>query len=355
MEDMKVLPIEEVPIGAWAEQNFLFGILKTVETGWDWIMNQFIQLRGAHYIQYKYGVVDSSITFYPYSIHQLTPNMFDLCPFVNKYTIPRTFVKENYKSFFEFVVQSLEKGFYLSTFINQFFREDMGENTAINHPCFIYGYNKEDKIIYIIDNFERGKYKSKMITEEVLEKAFEKVSGDLWEVSVFLYKLIPYHHTFSTSYVREQIEDYLNPNQGICYFNRTVCMESVHNDEDYLNEVFFGVDCYALLIRYLTSIIDGDMEFMDKDWRSFVMLSDHKALMLERYYYMSEKNYMERNEELEAGLIQLKKECDIVRNLFLKYAVTNSTLLLFKIGEHIHSIHDNDVKYMNMFKELIVE
>lgn len=41
---MKVLPMETVPITAWAEQNFLFGKVKSMETGWDWLMNHFFLL-----------------------------------------------------------------------------------------------------------------------------------------------------------------------------------------------------------------------------------------------------------------------------------------------------------------------
>lgn len=52
-------------------------------------------------------------------------------------------------------------------------------------------------------------------------------------------------------YVLEQIEDYINPNRGVCYFNKSVCPEKFHNDERYLNEVFFGIDCYNLLDQCL--------------------------------------------------------------------------------------------------------
>ena len=88
----QILPLEDVEIGAWPEQNFLLGLLSTQETGWDWVMNPFIQLRGAHYVHHRHGAADFSITFYPYGIHQLTPNLFDLCPFINKYTIPKSLV-----------------------------------------------------------------------------------------------------------------------------------------------------------------------------------------------------------------------------------------------------------------------
>ena len=269
--DIKILPLETVPLTAWAEQNFLFGIVKSQVTGWDWLLNQFIQLRGAHYVNFEYGAVDSSITFYPYSIHQLAPNMFDLCPFINKYTIPKKYVMNHYESFYDFVKETLDDGFYLSTFLDQFFRKDR-DGEGFRHPNFIYGYNKKNDSVYLADNFEYGKFCKKEISRIDLERAFELVSDNLWEVSVFLYKLVDYHHQFNSKYVKEQIEDYLHPNRGICYFNRTVCIEPVHMDEHYLNEVYFGVECYDLLRNYIVALIEGNNVYLNDDWRSFAMV-----------------------------------------------------------------------------------
>lgn len=351
--DKKILPLETVPLTAWAEQNFLFGIVKSQDTGWDWLMNQFIQLRGAHYVNFEYGAVDSSITFYPYSIHQLAPNMFDLCPFINKYTIPKKYVMNHYESFYDFVKETLDDGFYLSTFLDQFFRKDR-DGEGFRHPNFIYGYNKKNDSVYLADNFEHGKFCKKEISRIDLERAFELVSDNLWEVSVFLYKLVDYHHQFNSKYVKEQIEDYLHPNRGICYFNRTVCIEPVHMDEHYLNEVYFGVECYDLLRNYIVALIEGNNVYLNDDWRSFAMLLDHKIIMQERYVYMVENTYMNGDDKLRIGLAELKDECAIVRNLFLKYTVKRNTLILFRIAERLHQIQEKDKEYMNLFMDKIL-
>ena len=88
----KVLPLGAMGIRAWPEQNFLFEILMSMQEGEKWIYNHFIQLRGTHYINRAWNKTDSSVTFYPYAIHYLAPNMFDLCPFIDKYVLPRSFV-----------------------------------------------------------------------------------------------------------------------------------------------------------------------------------------------------------------------------------------------------------------------
>ena len=349
---MKLPLSSNVDIYTWAEQNFLYEILVTMDTGYDWLMNQFIQLRGSHYVDYRYGAVDSSITFYTYSIHQLTPNMFDLCPFINKYTVPKKYVREKTKNFYEFVCRCIDDGFYLSTFLDQFFREEREGKKGYHHPNFIYGYDNHK--VYLADNFYQGKYGHQEITEQELNEAFELVPGENWVVSVFLYQRVEsYQHKFCPQYVKEQMQDFLNPHQGICYLDRTICVDPFQKDDNYLNQVYFGVECYDLLRQYIVGLLDEDNEYLDNDWRSFSMLIDHKEMMVKRYKYMVKQHYLEPNQRLQEGLEKLKEECVIVRNLFLKYTMCRKTILLFDIVEKLDNIQENDCKYIQTFIELI--
>jgi len=337
-----VLPLGDVEIGAWPEQNFLFGLLGEQECGTDWLMNHFIQLRGAHYVDYQWRARDVSITFYPYCIHQLAPNMFDLCPFVEKYSIPKPFLRGLYGKLHKFVMESIDAGFYLSTFIDQFFRNDMAGNYGFRHPAFIYGYDGIRQTVLIADNFENGKYGRKEITFEQLDRGFDLVSEELWEVSVFLYKAVPFQFEFVPGYVREQLEDYLNPGKGVCYFNRTVCPESFHRDERYLNEVFFGVECYDLLDRCFEGILEEDPGYSDHDWRSLVQLCDHKHLMVKRYEYMVEKGYAERDYVLHEQLMDLEKQCLIAQNMYIKFSVSGDGRIIQRLRKRMVDIRKMD-------------
>ena len=72
IKSARILPLADVGIRAWPEQNFLFGILSGSEDGRKWIYNHFIQMRGSHYIGYQWDAKDASMTFYPYAIHYLS-------------------------------------------------------------------------------------------------------------------------------------------------------------------------------------------------------------------------------------------------------------------------------------------
>lgn len=79
--DEKILPLDTAETTAWPETNFLISLLKTIPHGWEWILNSHIQLRGAHFINYRWNILDFRITFYPYGMHDLTPNIYEQCPF----------------------------------------------------------------------------------------------------------------------------------------------------------------------------------------------------------------------------------------------------------------------------------
>ena len=240
-------------------------------------------MRGSHYIGYQWDAKDASMTFYPYAIHYLFPNMFDLCPFVEKNMIPKSLILGIFRSFHEFVIHAIDGRYYISSFLDQFFREDMRGHYGFHHPTFIYGYDGGERIVYIADNFERGKYGTKKITYDQLDRAFRLVPDDMWKYGVYLYRVTSAQYSFVPGYVKEQLMGYIAPGNGICYLNRTVCSESFHDGSDYLNEVFFDVQCYDLLDHCFQAVIRQDDTYPSNDWRSLVQLCDHKYLMRRRY------------------------------------------------------------------------
>lgn len=350
----KILPVQDIDIGAWAEQNFMVSILKNMETGWDWVMNHCIQLRGSHYMDYQWDANEINVTFYPYAMHNLQPGLIDLCPFINKYMIPKSLVSSNYGKFSDFIECAIDGNYYLSTYLDQYFRDNMEGRTGFHHPNYIYGYSKKNKEVYLMDNFEKGKFGKKIVSYEQINHAYSLVPGDLWVVSVFLYQLYPYRHQFVPAYVKEQIMDYLQPGKGICYFNRTVCVEDIHDDENYYNAVYFGIHCYTLLQNYLDGILEGNGQYRDGDWRSFSMLCDHKKMMLQRYEYMLENAYIHEDVCLYEKLNKLNEDCVVLLNIFLKYALTGKKDYLVQCANRLRDIKEKDTECMGQFAERII-
>lgn len=352
-KDGIILPISEVQVTTWAEQNFLFAILKEIPTGYDWILNTHIQIRGSHFVHYEGGNVDTSITFYPYAMHNLTPNIYDQCPFIEKYTLPKELVRSKFETFHDFVMAAIRSGYYISTYMDQYFRNDI-RTYGFHHPNFIYGFDKKMKKILLADNFENNKYAYKTITYSQADLAFELVGGNSWETSIFLYKIKEYRHEFYPKYVKEQLIDYLNPCRGLCYLDRTICMNPRYNGAAYRNEVYYGIECYDLIKKYIAGIKENDIDYVDGDWRSFSMLKDHKQLMLERYNFMTENNFANENNDLEEKFIKQIKDCEILINIFLKYKLTHDIDILDKILLRLDKSLENDKNNLTEFSKMIL-
>lgn len=351
----KVLPLTDINLKAWPDQNFLVQILKEQKTGWDWIMSTFIQIRGSHYQRYDWNEFDTRITFYPYAMHQMSPNIFDLCPFIDKFNIPKAFVAGNYNNFMSFVRTAINSKYYVSTILDQFFREGMHGKTGFHHPAYIFGYDDYNERVYLLDNFEKGIYGIREISYNQLESAFELVQEDNWNVGVFLYRTKKYIYHFQPKFVKEQIENYLMPEKEFCYMNRTIYQNEKYKDEYYSDEVYFGIHCYELLQDYLTGIMMENRSYMNYDWRSFVMLCDHKKLMMARYQFMVKNRFLLEDQQLYHDLENIEKESEIAQNLFLKYTVSDNVDCLKRLQERTERIRRDDVCVMKKFCEHILD
>ena len=350
MEGKVLLPVEEVGTKAWPETNFLLSILKNTSFGWDWVMNTHIQLRCSVFYSKKWNIYDSRITFYPYGLHDLTPNIFDMCPMLDKYVIPRKIVSEKYASPTAFVEEMIQEGYYISTYMDQFFRKDINQ-FGYYHPNYIYGFDTKAKETYIMDNFEQGKFKQKIISYDEFIESYNQIEGTNWEASIFLYKLKQKDFFFTPEFVREQILDYLHPENQFCYFNRMECPKAEIDNEERYNYVDFGINCYEFLQKIISKNISGGLS---PDIRFFCILEDHKYLMVKRYEYMSEKELIRKSEDIHKGLQELLAEFQVMTNLYLKYMMTARTVILKDLIERLSSLKERDILLMNQFCEAII-
>lgn len=330
MEKKKVLPWRPPQTKAWPDTNFLLSVIQDIPNGLEWALNSHIQMRTAVYVNYQWDIQDMRISFYPYAMHDLTPNIFDQCPFIDKYAIPRSFVSDYFKRFSSFVEYAIWQECYISLYVDQFFRQDIGE-TGYRHPIYIYGYDASRGVIYALDNFEYGKFASKEITYDDMQKAYDLVDPEQWESSVFMYRVKKHSYEFVPGFASEQLKDYLNPRKGICYFDRMLCPEKIHDGKDYYNAVYFGMECYDLLKKYILLLLDAHSSQAVYDVRNFCMIIDHKELMVQRYGFMVQNGYVKEDMELSNVFKRQLDRSRIMLNMLLKYGVKQKEDILVQI------------------------
>jgi hypothetical protein len=269
---------------------------------------------------------------------------------LDKYVIPRKIVLDKFESSIAFVEEAIQEGYYISTYMDQFFRKDIGR-MGYHHPNYIYGFDRESKEIYIMDNFEQGKFQKKIISYEEFMEAYNQITGNNWEASIFLYKLNQKDFEFTPEFVQEQILDYLYPEKQFCYFNRMVCPKSVIDNEERYDYTDFGIHCYEFLQDFIFKNMNSGI---NPDIRFFCVMEDHKYLMLKRYEYMRERNLIKENPELYKGLEEILSGFRILSNLYLKYIITKKTEILVDIIERLKELKSEDVLLMNQFLEAMI-
>lgn len=337
MKDKEILPMGDTLTAAWPENNFLNSIVQCCDTGYDWIMNTHIQIYGSYYKNQKYNISERRLTFYPFGT--LRANIYDLCPFIRKYVVPRGYIKEYYNDFTDYIIETINKGLYINTVVREVFRNDM----QINHPCYFFGYDTKKREIWIADNLENGKYYIKQVPFSEINTSFKISQKDEWSTSIFLYQLVEYKYKDNIEFMCDQIEDYIYSGKGMCYLNRFFCPSTKYENEEDEGEVFLGCDAYKVLFD---EIDDTENEAI-LDVRSFSFLLDHKKIMYLREKYCIEKGILRRSWKYNSEIKEILSKSSVILNMVIKYNITKNRSELLGIKQYLEKLIILDSSYMN--------
>lgn len=109
-----------------------------------------------------------------------------------------------------------------------------------------------------------------------------------------------------------------------------------------------GIESYNLL---LSNVHAAYIENRALDWRSFSFFCDHKHMMLLRYQYLLDHDYLCKNEEIFQELTTLKNKWIILQNTCIKYNMTHERKILDGMEEQISELKKVDEK---VIRELLV-
>lgn len=338
----KILPMQENIIYAWPEHNFLLSAIGMKNTAYDWIMNMYVQIYSSHFE--GGGIIDDRISFYPNGSFTVKANIFDLCPFVEKFVMDADTVNEKWPSYVEYLVDRIDHNYYCACMID---REFMSKSLFF-HPIYIVGYDLSQQVFICFDNFEHGKYKMKEINFEIIENGYKSMISNYTEPywnSSFSYKIKDYYYEFNVELLRKLLLDYIKPRENICYLNEFINIPSTA----YKCKVILGIESYELLI---SNVQNAYRKNVGLDWRSFSFFCDHKHIMNLRYQYLVYHGYISANNELKQNLQMLEKKWLILQNKCIKYNLKRDVKILENMEQKII-----DLKYCDerLIEELLLQ
>ena len=353
----KILPFEEKAIiTSYPHYSFMCSMIQTKENGLEWIYQAYIQLRSIDIRGTEKFSRDSRLSFYP-GAGATEGDLWDLCPFIDKFVIPRHLLLKSRTSHTEFIKGLIDKDLYAMLYIDQFFIEDVRQMDVFYHPLFIYGYDDDKQVFHCADCFENLKYGVKEVSYKCFEMASRKFySNDLMN-GIVCFKLKDYVSSgFSIDFVKKQLSDYLDSGANqIDYYNKIKMPTGVRIIGDTEWRDAFGIKAYDQI-----KLILEDILFSKYPWNAKIILApdlrlvvDHSLLNLRRYSFIVEKYGLTENEKLVKDMENQFAKARIIENLLLKYSLSPDLDYVSKMLSKINKfVEDEKEITAQLLKEL---
>lgn len=288
----------------------LMSILNSYPNTNPWISMNFYQLA---FREKKYGTfLDALRTGNDISVYQK-------CPYLYFNKLCKNTIKELYKSFLDFISETINKEFYVLLDLNIKYIKRWNEKDDLMHETLIYGYNKCNNRVYIADFFG-GRYSNTICTIEEIELAFinslednvffrkqgNNILSRYSPNDIFIVKIDSRNENIKIDLelIRMKLADFIN---GKDSFN--VIREScVHRDLEYN----YGYLYYKKFANELVSY--------NFDLRKAHVLYDHKKILLYNMKTLYENKLISETFYTEIFKIieSMINESLILRNRFLK-------------------------------------
>ena len=348
MSEYKILPLAKPVLRTWASESNLESIALLQENAMEWMFDNYINLMGSWHYQEK----RSLLTFVPKhapALHDAALSAWMKCPFLEFHFVSHNFVRNKYENILEYIMYAIEQGYYILFNVLQ-------KNLSVRvgnrlHKTFVYGFDKNKKILYVADHYNHGKYAlAELGFDEYLE-AYEITywnnNGNLLESGkemirenhlISIAKPKEFKYEFNLEWFKLQLKDYMNSTYSL--YSTAVITEG----EGYKR--YFGISCYNLALDYLDELIKNDDE-SPKDWRVFTLICDHKKLLKMRMEFFQDRGVCNiSNKEMEKYGMLLKSS-EVELNLFLKYVISGDIKLLNKMQDMLMEMKEVEYKLLS--------
>ena len=291
----------------------------------NWFYSNYIQLFSAK----DYSDLACPLNFYLYQDY----NNYSLLE-IGK--INRELV-ESITDIDRFIVNALNKGYYIITFINDFFipTRDSYQKKSGTHDILINGY----------DHFEGTLTASSYINKKFTQFPIKKSNF----IDAYTYNNYAFY-----DYAHEVL--LLKPNHTIQYpLNYELIIQLL---DDYLSstnsfrssffpthdKLAFGLDVYKYLINDLVKVQNGSKGGVDI--RPLHLVWEHKKVMLARICFFLEKGYI-NNSEYATDYADIEQSAKYLRLLMFIYSATRSYETITTIVERLHKMQNDEYSILS--------
>lgn len=330
----KKLEINIPSIQTFLNHAYPLAILEKEEVFQGWFYTNYTQLYTFN--NRKNPVGDFKIDFF--SHNGKYPNI----PFLEYSNINKNTVDTFNESILDIIIANIDLNYYVEVGIDEYYWSNKSSymRRHFHHDNLIYGYNKKEKIFYYLGyNKEMlfGKYSVSFT--EFISSFTENSESTIKFIRNFIPELLSettryvYHDNleFDVDIFRVYLGDYLNSQNS--FLSHKGAENSV-----------FGLAIYDELILKFSD----DMK-ISKDLRLYRILWEHKKVMKRRIEYLISKGYLDakKYEEFSKQSMFICNECLLLKNLSIKYAITNNSKCYLSMITKIKEIQALEERFMN--------
>lgn len=240
---------------------------------------------------------------------------------------------KNKNAILEYVINNIDNGYYVHLKMDRFYMPGfMGYNNQHTmHTECVYGYDVKKQEIYVIGfpEFANSKLKKMKLSFDNFVDAFSSFAlfNTLHTITKDKVKKNT-SYCFKPALLKKQLKRYLKSKCPTTYLLSTNIQKQTVFAWDFPVNSCFGIKTISFLVELLK------LEHMEKNSEyplriMFHALYEFTQLMSLRLLYLSENSYIE-----DGAAEEYQKHCKeylLIRNLYIKYEITNNKDILVRI------------------------
>lgn len=325
-------------ITSWTWTAATFAVLENYENAKAWLYNNFTQLFCEQYENWV------SLHYIPHV------EVFSNTPFFKSALINRELISALQIDIINFVKKNIDLGYYVYCKVDEGY---ISRKKRFLHELIIFGYEDATESFRIADFTltKSQKYTFSSTSYQNFKKAYESVQieeddmqdGIGGDGGVLIFSVNEdCEYQFDLNALIVSLEDYLRcSDSGKLYRVHDLNKESSFSRG--LKEVCYGLDIYDRVIKYYKNVKKGENQFYIQPLH---VLFDYHVLMVKRLEYLKRENIANISDNIYRKYLELSKEVEIIRNLGIKYWLTQEENEIDKIIRALPRIKGKDKIYV---------
>ncbi|MFL1674096.1 cysteine peptidase family C39 domain-containing protein [Paenibacillus dendritiformis] len=290
------------------------------EEALPWFYSNFIHLYCHQDLEGERASRSVPLTFYGED--------FLRCPWLITQKLEREFVLDSHPGIVEFLVNSINSGYTISLYVDEFYipRRRVYRQIHYAHDILVYGYDDGKRVFFVLGYDEEMQFRKTLVPFHELEQGFQHLEWtDRYEEHIYLYK---FNRTGSYSldpaFIKESLEQYLS-GCDVSWRHRGTADPW---------ERAFGVNVYPALIRNMPALV------RKRDIRPIHILWEHKKTMGMRIDYLCGRELLPP--AFTGCFRPIEEQAFALRHVLMKYALTWDDAILEQGITEMTSIMDSE-------------